>query len=168
MITKNKGFSLIELLVVIAIIAVLTQVVIANMNDARKKSRDAKRISDVAQLQLALELYFNRCNAYPQHAASGNPLVLTTSNGCPSGITLGSFIPAIPTPPVNSAETYYRYVGLNTNCTDYHLGATLEVNNQTGPLKDDVDASANNTAAASCRTGTTDFAGTEPMYDVKP
>lgn len=177
---KNKGFTLIELLVVIAIIAFLTQIVIGNMNDARKKSRDAKRVSDIAQLQLALELFFDKCNGYPQTAATGNPLKTTSTNPNCTTITLGTFIPAIPTPPTGSvapngsAELYYKYVGLRTGCVDYHLGATLETNNQGGPLKDDVDAVASNTAT-SCRSGTEDFSGVDDsnpnnksIYDVKP
>ena len=56
---KNQGFTLIELLVVIAIIGVLASVVLASLNTARKKSRDARRIADIKQIQLALELYFD-------------------------------------------------------------------------------------------------------------
>ena len=57
--TSLRGFTLIELLVVIAIIGILSSVVLASLNSARQKGRDAKRISDVKQLQLALELYYD-------------------------------------------------------------------------------------------------------------
>ena len=53
----KKGFTLIELLVVIAIIGILASVVLASLNSARKKSRDARRVADIKQIQLALELY---------------------------------------------------------------------------------------------------------------
>jgi prepilin-type N-terminal cleavage/methylation domain-containing protein len=62
----KKGFTLIELLVVIAIIGLLSSVVLASLNSARAKSRDAKRISDLAQIRIALELYFDDKGYYPQ------------------------------------------------------------------------------------------------------
>lgn len=62
---QNKGFTLIELLVVIAIISLLSTTVMASLNQARQKSRDAKRISDMKAIQTALEMYYNDNNHYP-------------------------------------------------------------------------------------------------------
>ena len=56
---------MIELLVVIAIISILASVVLASLNTAREKSRDVKRISDIKQIQLALESYFDDNGGYP-------------------------------------------------------------------------------------------------------
>ena len=60
-----RGFTLIELLVVISIIGFLSTVVLASLNTARARARDAKRISDIRQLQAALELYKNTNGSYP-------------------------------------------------------------------------------------------------------
>ena len=68
--TKNKkGFTLIELLVVIAIIGLLSTLAVVALNNARQKSRDARRVSDIKQIQTALELYFNDVSLYPIVAA---------------------------------------------------------------------------------------------------
>lgn len=64
----KKGFTLIELLVVIAIIGLLSTLAVIALNNARQKSRDAKRVSDIKQIQSALELYFNDASGYPATA----------------------------------------------------------------------------------------------------
>jgi len=68
----NKGFTLIELLVVIAIIGILSSVVLASLNSARKKGRDAHRVSDLRQIRTALELYYDTNGYYPLYSG-GQP-----------------------------------------------------------------------------------------------
>lgn len=65
MVQPRNGFTLIELLVVIAVIGLLGSIVLASLNSARAKSRDAKRRSDLAQLRTALELYYSNHGNYP-------------------------------------------------------------------------------------------------------
>ena len=62
---NKKGFTLIELLVVIAIIGVLSSIVIASLGNSRKLARDTKRITEIKQLQTALEMYYNDTGRYP-------------------------------------------------------------------------------------------------------
>jgi prepilin-type N-terminal cleavage/methylation domain-containing protein len=69
----SKGFTLIELLVVIAIIGLLSSIVLASLNSARGKARDARRLADMKQLQLAMELYLDTYGDYPP-AGSGSYL----------------------------------------------------------------------------------------------
>jgi type II secretion system protein G len=63
---KKRGFTLIELLVVISIIGMLSSVVLSSLNDARAKARDARRMSDIKQIQNALEMYRNDKGFYPK------------------------------------------------------------------------------------------------------
>ncbi len=53
---KKEGFTLIELLVVIAIIGILSAVVLTSLNSSRNKAADSKKVNDVKQVALALEL----------------------------------------------------------------------------------------------------------------
>jgi prepilin-type N-terminal cleavage/methylation domain-containing protein len=120
---NQKGFTLIELLVVIAIIGIMSAVVLASFSAAKSRSRDVKRISDLSNIQLALAGYFNRCGDYPTMASTsaGYP----SDTGCPSGITLGTYISSIPTDPTNSSQYIYTYT-VDSGHDDYFLHATLE------------------------------------------
>lgn len=112
--TRAKGFTLIELLVVIAIIGILASIVLASLNSARKKSRDARRVADIKQLQLALELYFDaNANVYPSQLTD----LLTGCSG-------KACIPAISKDPLGGANYFY----CKESATDYHLAAELEEN----------------------------------------
>ncbi len=62
---NTKGFTLIELLVVIAIIGLLSTLAVVALGSARQKANDAKRLSDIKQIQTALELYYTDQNSYP-------------------------------------------------------------------------------------------------------
>ncbi len=104
----NRGFTLIELLVVIAIIGMLSSVVLASLNSARKKSRDARRASDLKQIQTALELYFD----------SQNPVKYPTSI---AAMVTGGQLPTEPKDP-KTGNSYLYYKG---NAT-YQLGAVME------------------------------------------
>lgn len=145
----QAGFTLIELLVVIAIIGILSSVVLASLNSARKKGRDSRRISDVKQIQLALELYYDANGAYPTTlgSTSSSPLVS------------GGYIASLPTDPTNSAV--YKYApyaatGSLTICSGYHLGASLETTNHAS-LANDADASG----GTLCTGGTAEFDGVD-------
>ena len=82
---NKKGFTLIELLVVIAIIGLLSSLAVVNLNSARGKARDAKRVSDVKQLALLIEMAAtsNATGAYQGvlPAACDSPGDLTTLCG---------------------------------------------------------------------------------------
>jgi prepilin-type N-terminal cleavage/methylation domain-containing protein len=55
----NKGFTLIELLVVIAIIGILSAVVLASLNTARNKGKDASAKASVESIRASAEIYYN-------------------------------------------------------------------------------------------------------------
>ena len=104
------GFTLIELLVVIAIIAILSTVVMAGLNSARLKGRDANRIASVKQVQSALELFSDSCQGYPNLAPGdiGTGLltttVSTTAGNCVTNF--GTYMATLPLNPGPNGETY--------------------------------------------------------------
>lgn len=71
----KRGFTLLELLVVISIIALLTLGILAALDQARAKGRDAERISDVKQIHVALELYYAVNKKYPDPSTLEDDLV---------------------------------------------------------------------------------------------
>lgn len=64
-IKNNRGFTLIELLVVISVISLLSSIVFSALSNARAKARDAQRVSEVKQIQNALELYRAQNGGFP-------------------------------------------------------------------------------------------------------
>lgn len=68
--SDKKGFTLIELLVVIAIIGVLSGMVLVSMSGARAKARDSRRLTDMRQIVLALQMYHVMYERYPGSTSS--------------------------------------------------------------------------------------------------
>jgi type II secretion system protein G len=124
--SRRRGFTLIELLVVIAIIGILASIILASLNSAREKSRDARRLSDLRQLQTALELYasdnngqypttggawWGNCSTYGSHGTSG-------ATGWVPNLA-PQYIAVLPLDPRPSGTQYcYLY---RSNVSDYML-----------------------------------------------
>lgn len=111
---RERGFTLIELLVVISIIGLLSSVVLASLNGARMKARDAKRLFDLHQIRLALEQYYDDHGTYP------NTSYWMRSSDASWGTlqdALALYLPNLPKDPVNNAtfpkgpwnDNYYGY-----------------------------------------------------------
>lgn len=174
----KSGFTLIELLVVIAIIGVLASIVLASLNNARRKSRDARRITDVKQIQLALELYFDgESNTYPASSTTCNS---TTNYGLEVLKTEG-YIPQVPRDPLSSgSNNCYNYATTGSSpFTTYHLGAVVEdIGNSALTGDSDFNSTGwtnafhglSNASSPPCGTtaGTAQPNGTETCYDVRP
>ncbi len=131
---KRQGFTLIELLVVIAIIGLLSTLAVVALGSAKVKARDSKRLSDLKQLQTALELYYTDQNNYPTGTAvtlgAGMYECLNASGWAAIGCT-NPYMGKVPSDPNGSAYVYTY--GTNT----YTITDTLEgtVNGLTGAIQ---------------------------------
>lgn len=148
--TKSyRGFTLIELLVVIAIIGILSSIVLASLNTARQKSRDARRVADIKQLQLAMQLYYDASSTYPTALSELVP----------------TYIATVPTDPV--AQAAYGYERLSSGAS-YAICANLEDgdNQALNSDQDDDNGVCDGDDDAQNCAGTTDPA--RFCYDVGP
>ena len=113
---NKKGFTLIELLVVIAIIGLLATLSVVALNNARQKSRDAKRVSDIKQVQTALELYFVDANGYPIEAIAvslgeAGQETLSSTNGFAAAAAGTTYMGQVPDDPgVATGYGTYSYL----------------------------------------------------------
>jgi prepilin-type N-terminal cleavage/methylation domain-containing protein len=143
---RANGFTLIELLVVISIIGILASIVLVSLDGTRKKGRDSKRISDVKQLQLALELYYDQNNSFPPRICTNTSVCGTSCGGtsCAAVYLTGpGYLSVVPTDPSNLADysyTPYSVSAAPSTCISFHLGTTLESLNHSA-LQTDRDQS---------------------------
>lgn len=122
---NKKGFTLIELLVVIAIIGLLSTLAVVALGSARQKANDAKRLSDIKQVQTALELYYTDNSAYPTGTAvdlgDTAAACLNSANGFTTASCANPYMGLVPKGPV--AGEFYSYTGTTST---YTITATLQ------------------------------------------
>jgi len=121
---QNNGFTLIELLVTISIISLLSSIVFTTLINTRGKARDARRISDVKEIEKALFIVADSNNGiFPTTGVGprnpGKCLGLGTGETCWDGGVLGDdslntaiqkFLSKVPADPSGRTGIGDRYV----------------------------------------------------------
>lgn len=149
---RSGGFTLVELLVVIAIVAILAAVVVLIINplELTRRGRDAARLSDLANLQNAINV------AVQESTGSGAVSVLCKDSGAypcsgksnvDGRATNGSgwvktdlsaqqsvSVPTLPIDPIDSAVYHYTYCADNDQ---WEINTVLESEQQKGKMGSD-------------------------------
>ena len=119
------GFTLIEVLVVLAIIGILAVYILASLGEAKRKTRDVVRTTNIREILTSLNLYFESNKTYP----TGQP-VCDPGNNQYFGLEVlyPNYISSVPTDPLGG--TCYVYAtptgGLLDSQLTFHVGASLE------------------------------------------
>lgn len=101
---RSRGFTIAEVLVTVAIIGVLAAVAVPSIQEMRKKSRDTERVSELAQLQLALRMYKDAIGGYPDFDAG-----VVVGEGGALDALLAPYLPEIPNDPRGPSDNTYEY-----------------------------------------------------------
>ncbi|MEX0877642.1 MAG: type II secretion system protein [Candidatus Spechtbacterales bacterium] len=153
---KSKGFTLIELLVVIAIIGILATIVLVSLNDARQKARDTKRVGDLRQVQLQMEIYYDDNSVYPNNPAAGGVAACTTLATEWDTVMVAIGLDGV-NDPTATATYVYGSDSIAGAATTYVVGGTLEdaTHNalNAAPDKDGTIQGCNCDGAVYCLTG---------------
>ena len=132
MLLAKKGFTLIELLIVIAIIGLIASLSVAAVNNAKQKSRDARRLSDIKQVQSGLDMYLSDKGFYPNDPiGTPKPMLgrvgaktLSNGNGWSDTISGAMYIGIVPADPLPTQN--YNYTVSGSGNSWYTITFTLE------------------------------------------
>jgi prepilin-type N-terminal cleavage/methylation domain-containing protein len=120
----RRGFTMIELLVTVTMIAVLTVIGVVSYSSVNKRSRDAKRKSDLEQLRSAMEMFRSDYNYYP-----GTTGAWVAASGLDTDL-VSTYMPAIASDPQEPTRHYYfrakNYSAVTTHYYGYCVCTCLE------------------------------------------
>ncbi len=135
---NQKGFTLIELLVVIAVIGAVAAVILFAINPVEnmRKSRDARRQQDLANIRKALDIAIAKSTSDHTQSADGTGWM---------PVNLQRYLPVLPLDPKNgdigimnsSGNTITPYYYFASDGQSYRLASYLESAANTGKTSQD-------------------------------
>lgn len=134
-INNGFGFTLVELLVVLAIIGILVTIGLTELKGVKASARDARRISDLAQIRLGLALYDDDHGQYPIPVNfGGNGPDYSYESATVAGSIFSpvnnplfpGYLSSVPVDPVNSQSLgYWYYYDTNEQPSVHHRNYVL-------------------------------------------
>lgn len=124
--SARDGFTLMEILIVIVILGIVMTLGAGAYARSQLRSRDNRRKSDLKNISIALEAYYNDKGQYPNEGANGE--ICDDENNCAWNVVFDDangtvYMVKIPSDP--RGGQYYRYDVGGGNRT-YQLYARLE------------------------------------------
>lgn len=135
----NRGFTLLEFLIVVALIGILATLTVLAMQNARRETRDAERVSIASQLRTSLALGFTELANYPTQEegdlrlggagarllceASGEAKFVDAAGECAGTVFTPGGIPLAPSPAdgdCTPAQNSYRYMA-GSGSTNFNI-----------------------------------------------
>lgn len=105
---------MLEVLVAVSIITLLTVAFTAGFSAAREKAQDSRRITELKQLKVALELYHNDFGHYPRQSDGANGRI---GEGAGVDSMLAPYLRTIPVDPAGPGDpSYYYYYDGDATC----------------------------------------------------
>jgi type II secretory pathway pseudopilin PulG len=109
---KNLGYTKGEIATIVAMIAILALSFGWVLNFWRKQANDARKAGDISKIRSVLDLYYDKHSEYPASLFN---------------LVEEGFLDVLPVPGTGSKEYIYVPLGDNHFCTNFHLGAAMEV-----------------------------------------
>lgn len=137
---NRNAFTLVEILVTVSIIAILLVVVVGSFSNSKDVAHDQKRVTELKNIQVALELYKQKNGHYPRSISAGGGLDADSRPGSAfspvrsyyGGQTgwqlleqelVPEFLGSLPRDPLNGLGG--THLPFCTNCSHYHYSSDV-------------------------------------------
>lgn len=144
--TIASGFTLVELMIAVAMIAIIASAAITFLDPLAqiRRANDARRKSDLSQIQKALELYYQDYERYPNEL---NSRIVSNGSTIDWGQPWSPYMARVPKDPTGGVYVYKA----GSNNQSYMLYAWLENPGKDPPnCQSDDTKTCKNAAPVSC------------------
>ena len=159
---SGHGFTLIEILITLALIGVMATGIIVVLNPLvqLQKAQDAKRKSDLSQIQKAVEQYYQDNGSYPPKFAATDYRIKALDGSVVNwGDPWLPYMANLPADPNSSKNYVYNST---SNGQTYYIYASLDRGANDPQVCNNGAACSSLPAGASCGTGTCSYGISSP------